>query len=91
MNVIDLLTREYEQMDTWSSGKNEPKTNPNEPKTNPILANKTPIRTQSNPILVRHQRGGTEEKNAAGSPAKETNWHLAGSGLYSQKLCLKKY
>jgi hypothetical protein len=23
-------------MDTWSIGKNEPKTNPNEPKTNPI-------------------------------------------------------
>jgi hypothetical protein len=35
MNVSDLLTRECEQMDTWSSGKNEPKTNPNEPKTNP--------------------------------------------------------
>ena len=35
MNVSDLLTREYDKMDTWSSGKNEPKTNPNEPKTKP--------------------------------------------------------
>jgi len=49
MNVTDLLTREYEQIDTWWSGKNEPKTNPNEPKTNPIVANKTPIRTQFKP------------------------------------------
>jgi len=32
MNVSDLLTREYAIMDTWSIGKNEPKTNPNEPK-----------------------------------------------------------
>jgi len=31
MNVTDLLTMNYEKMDTWSSGKNEPKTNPNEP------------------------------------------------------------
>jgi hypothetical protein len=31
MNVIKVLTRDYEQMDTWSSGKNEPKTNPNKP------------------------------------------------------------
>jgi len=50
---------DYEQMDTWLSGKNEPKTNPNEPKTNPIKPNygrknaKTkPIQTQTNPILV---------------------------------------
>ena len=46
VNVTDLLIRNYEQMDTWSIRKNEPKTNPNEPKTNPILANKTPERTQ---------------------------------------------
>jgi hypothetical protein len=35
MNVTDLMTRRYVQMDTWSIEKNEPKTNPNEPKTNP--------------------------------------------------------
>jgi len=49
VNISDYMTRDYEQMDTWSSGKNEPKTNPNEPKTNPIVANKTPIRTQFKP------------------------------------------
>ncbi len=31
MNVNKVLTKDYEIMDTWSSGKNEPKTNPNEP------------------------------------------------------------
>ena len=49
VSLSDYITREYEQMDTWSIRKNEPKTNPNEPKTNPILANKTPVRTQFKP------------------------------------------
>ncbi len=31
MNVNKVLTKDYEIMDTWWSGKNEPKTNPNEP------------------------------------------------------------
>jgi hypothetical protein len=43
------MKKDYDQMDTWSIRKNEPKTNPIEPKTNPILANKTPIRTQFKP------------------------------------------
>jgi len=50
INVNSYIKRNYDQMDTWSIRKNEPKTNPNEPKTNPILANKTTIRTQTNPI-----------------------------------------
>jgi hypothetical protein len=32
VNVNSLLTEDYDKMDTWSNGKNEPKTNPNEPK-----------------------------------------------------------
>ncbi len=32
INVNKVLTKDYEKMDTWWSGKNEPKTNPNEPK-----------------------------------------------------------
>ncbi len=40
LNVNKVLTKDYEIMDTWSSGKNEPK-------TNPIKANKTPKRTQN--------------------------------------------
>jgi len=31
MNVSKVITRDYDKKDTWSSGKNEPKTNPNEP------------------------------------------------------------
>ncbi len=54
LSVTIEMKKDYDQMDTWSIRKNEPKTNPNEPKTNPILANKTTIRTQfkpnSNPI-----------------------------------------
>ena len=35
LNVNKVLTKEYDKKETWSIGKNEPKTNPNEPKTNP--------------------------------------------------------
>ncbi len=49
VNVSDLLTMEYEQMDTWSIRKNEPKTNPNEPNSKPISANEMPKRTQYKP------------------------------------------
>ncbi len=31
MNTSNLILRDYEEMDTWWAGKNEPKTNPNEP------------------------------------------------------------
>ncbi len=46
MNVNKVLTKDYEKKDTWSIGKNEPKTNPNEPNTNPIKANIMPKQTQ---------------------------------------------
>jgi hypothetical protein len=32
VHVNKVLTKDYEILDTWWSGKNEPKTNPNEPK-----------------------------------------------------------
>ncbi|MGB2807139.1 MAG: hypothetical protein WBC22_05340 [Sedimentisphaerales bacterium] len=40
LNVNKVLTRGYDQMDTWSSGKKQSQTNPK--------------RTQSNPMLARH-------------------------------------
>ncbi|MDH4240413.1 MAG: hypothetical protein OEW48_12700 [Phycisphaerae bacterium] len=49
MSVNSLITADYEQLDTWSIGKNKPKTNPIQTQTNPILANKTPIQTQFKP------------------------------------------
>jgi hypothetical protein len=49
MNVSNLLTADYDKMDTWSSGKNEPKTNPNEPNSKPI---QTQYKPNTNPILA---------------------------------------
>ncbi len=37
-NVNYVLTKDYDQMDTWSIGKNEPKLTQIEQKTNPIKA-----------------------------------------------------
>ena len=36
LNVNKVLTRNYDQMDTWSIGKNEPKRTQNEPKRTQI-------------------------------------------------------
>jgi len=36
LNVNKVLTKDYEQMDTWSIGKKQSQTKPNKPKTNPI-------------------------------------------------------
>ena len=43
------MKKNYEQMDTWSIRKNEPKTNPIRTQTNPIKANLNPKRTQNEP------------------------------------------
>ncbi len=44
-DVNRVLTKDYDQLDTWSIRKNEPKTNPNEPKR----TQNEPKRTQNEP------------------------------------------
>jgi hypothetical protein len=45
MNVTDLLTRNYEKLDTWSGRKNKPNSNPIQTQTNPILQSCLPPKT----------------------------------------------
>ena len=45
LNVTKVLTRGYDQMDTWSIRKNEPKTNPNKAKSKKAKMNVTSILT----------------------------------------------
>ncbi|MHC4112676.1 MAG: hypothetical protein ACYSUY_16510, partial [Planctomycetota bacterium] len=45
LNVTKVLTKDYDQMDTWSIGKNEPKTNPNKAKFKKAKLNVTSILT----------------------------------------------
>jgi hypothetical protein len=54
MNVSNHSIREYEQMDTWSIRKNEPKTNPNEPN----LSRRSLWRSRIKPNSCPHQCGG---------------------------------
>jgi hypothetical protein len=49
MSISDYITKEYETMDTWWSGKNKPNTNPIQTQSNPIKANKMPKQTQFKP------------------------------------------
>jgi hypothetical protein len=79
MNVNKVLTMDYDKMDTWSSGKNEPKTNPKRTQTNPIYpvvasgeAGTNPTchgvaagEAGSNPILPAISVAGQSQKNAA--------------------------
>ena len=55
VNVSDVLTRIYVQMDTWLIRKNEPKTNPIRTQTNPIKAKTKPIRTQNEANFLASQ------------------------------------
>ncbi len=45
VSVTALLRRKYDKMDTWSIGKNEPKTNPNEPNSKKVKMNVSRVLT----------------------------------------------
>jgi hypothetical protein len=80
MNVTDLLTKDYDKKDTWSSGKNEHKTNPNEPNFKKAKMNVTSYITKgydnisnwaicenepkTNPIQTRRRARGGPNKLA---------------------------
>jgi hypothetical protein len=53
MNVSVYITREYEEMDTWSSGKNKAKTNPIQTQ---FKANTNPIQSQFKPKQTQFSR-----------------------------------
>ena len=55
LNVTKVLAKDYDQLDTWSIGKNKAKTNPIQTQTNPIKANKTPKQTQFKPKQTQFQ------------------------------------
>ena len=64
LNVTKVLTKDYDQMDTWSIRKTKPiqsQLKPIQSQSNPIKANKMPKQTQTNPILARYQYGGIED------------------------------
>ncbi len=81
LNVNNVLTKDYDQLDTWSIRKNEPKTNPNEPKTNPIKANKMPKQTQYKPKQTQNKPKQTQTN------PKQTQFlstiNVAGQGQYN--------
>jgi hypothetical protein len=63
-DVNRVLTKDYDQMDTWSIRKTKPiqsQSKPIKANSKPIKAKTNPIQTQTNPILARHLRGGGSE------------------------------
>ncbi len=54
MNLTNVLTKDYENKDTWWSGKNKPNSNPIQSQSNPIKANlkqkQTQFKPKTNPI-----------------------------------------
>jgi hypothetical protein len=49
LNVNKVLTKDYDQMDTWSIRKNEPKTNPIRNQYEPKRTQLKPIKCQNKP------------------------------------------
>jgi hypothetical protein len=49
MNVTDLLIKDYGIMDTWSSGKNKPNSNPIQSQFKPNNTQNKPNQTQNKP------------------------------------------
>jgi len=58
MNVSDFIKRDYEQMDTWSSGKNKANSNPMQTQ---FKANTKPIQTQYKPKQSQFQGSEMQE------------------------------
>ena len=71
LNVSKVLTKDYDQLDTWSIRKNEPKTNPNEPKTNPIKANILPKQSQFKPNQTQSPAGSSAARKKSISCARQ--------------------
>jgi len=61
VSVTDLITGEYELMDTWSSGKNKANS---KPKQSQFKANSKPKQSQTKPISeAENDRGGDQNKD----------------------------
>jgi hypothetical protein len=58
-NITKEVATDYENMDTWLSGKKQSQTNPNKANLKPISPETNPIQSQTNPIKANFtaQRG----------------------------------
>ena len=72
MNVTSCGERDYERMDTWSIGKNEPKTNPNEPnfKKAKMNANSLLTKAYENQPPMGNKSNQTQCRNSSKSEAR---------------------
>jgi ABC-type lipoprotein release transport system permease subunit len=77
LNVTEVLTTDYDQMDTWSIGK----TKPIKANSKPIKANSNPIQSQSKPIQSQFKAKFKKAKmNITAALTKEyenkSNWAI---------------
>jgi len=82
MDSSYYITREYEHMDTWSNGKNEPK-------TNPIKANKMPKQSQYKPKTNPISDGG--QPSSVDSPFTSGLTEQAILVIVRPFLCIAKW
>jgi hypothetical protein len=92
VNLTIAITRQYEQMDTWSIRKNKAKTKPKQsqykPKTNPIQTQFKPKQTQSvvslsNLFQALPCKNGAHELKYVDRPAQLTLNLKIRKGLFS--------
>jgi hypothetical protein len=78
MNVTAFITRNYEQMDTWSNGKNKPKTNPIQ----------SQYKANTNPIQSQFKAKQTQFPNF---PGQRFLIAISGINKYADKNDAKRY
>ena len=86
MNVTKVLTKNYDKMDTWSSGKTKPiqsQSKPIQSQSNPIKANKTPKQTQYKPNQIQSPAGSSAARKKSISCARHLVREHTGSSIKS--------
>jgi hypothetical protein len=77
-NVNDVLTADYDKMDTWSIRKNEPKTNPNEPNLSRRRLWRSRKQTQFHMILAYFSSRAKKMPEQIQNKAKQTQFQAYG-------------
>ena len=83
LNVNKVLTRNYDQLDTWSSGTKQSQTNPKQTQTKPIKANKMPKQTQFKPNQTQSPAGSSAACKKSISCARQLVRKSTGSSIKS--------
>jgi len=80
VNVSDLITKNYDKMDTWSIGKNKPNSNPIQTQ---FKANQSQNKANSNPKQTQSPAGSSASRKKSISCTRQLVRKSTGSSIKS--------